>query len=183
MHRCWQRAALISGFTLFIVAPMRADDASKRVKLHEMFQLAHIDQTMTQAFQQQAQQLPKLMQSMFPGAKITPEQQKDVDAFMGKIMGMVQTEASWPKLEPQFTEIYATTYSESEIDGLIAFYKSPTGQEMVAKQPELLTKSQAVTQNIMVNLQPQMRDAVLQFAREMQAKYPNGAGAAAGAPQ
>lgn len=176
MHRLLQRTVLLTGFAMLAALPMRADDASKQAKLHEMFRLAHIDQAMTQAFEQQTQQLPKMMQAMFPGAKITPEQQKDIDAFSKKMLGIVQTEASWTKLEPQFTQIYASTYSEQEIDGLIAFYKSPVGQEMVAKQPELVNKSQGITQNMMVDLQPKMRDAVMQFAKEMQAKYPNGAG-------
>ncbi len=183
MRHVLSRAALLSTFTLLAVVPLHADDSSKREKLHEMFRLAHIDQAMTQTFQQQVQQLPRMMQAMFPGAKITPEQQKDMDAFMRKVLGIVQTEASWTKLEPQFTSIYASTYSEQEIDGLIAFYKSPVGQEMVAKQPELLNKSQAVTQSMMVDLQPKLRDAVMQFAKEMQAKYPNGVGGSAAAPK
>ena len=183
MHLPTSRAVLLAAMSLLPAAPLRADDTSKREKLHEMFRVAHIDQTMNQAFQQQVQQLPRMMQAMFPGAKITPEQQKDMDTFMQKIMGIVQTEANWTKLEPQFTTIYAYTYSEQEIDGLIAFYKSPVGQEMVAKQPELLTKSQGVTQSIMVDLQPKLRDAVMQFAKDMQAKYPNGVGGSAAAPK
>ena len=178
MRRSLQHIVLFTTFAVLCAMPMRADDASKQAKLHEMFRLAHIDQTMTQAFQQQARQLPKMMQAMFPGAKVSPEQQKDIDAFLQKMLGIVQTEANWTRLEPQFTQIYASTYSEQEIDGLISFYKSPVGQEMVAKQPELLAKSQTVTEAMMVNLQPKMRDAVMQFAKEMQAKYPNGAGAA-----
>lgn len=170
-----QHIAFATALTLAATLTAHADDASKREKIHEMFRLAHIDQTMTQAMAQQADQIPKLMHTMFPEAKATPEQQKDIDAFLQRVLAMVHESANWQKLEPQFTDIYASTYQESEIEGLIAFYKSPVGQEMVNKQPEILQKSQAVTQSMMVELQPKLREVVMQFAQDMQKKYPNGA--------
>lgn len=174
LFRDTHRLALVSALTLASTLTIHADEASKREKIHEMFRLSHVDQTMTQAMAQQAEQVPRFLHSMFPEAKISPEQQKDVDAFQVRVMAMVRESASWQKLEPGFTDIYASTYSEQEIDGLIAFYKSPVGQDMVNKQPEILTKSQAVTQSMMTDLQPKLREAVTQFAQDMQKKYPNG---------
>ncbi|WP_419805513.1 DUF2059 domain-containing protein [Terriglobus sp.] len=149
----------------------RADEASKREKLHEMFRLAHTDQTMTLMFAAQEKQMPQLLRKLMPAGTLTTAQQADLDAFVVKVHRIVQQAASWDKLEPQFTDIYASVYTEREIDGLIAFYKSPVGSEMVAKQPEIVDKSQAVTQALMTEVQPQVMQAAMEFAQQMQTKY------------
>ncbi|GAA3755383.1 DUF2059 domain-containing protein [Terriglobus aquaticus] len=166
-------AQWIAGLLLAAALPMatHADEASKRAKLHEMFQLAHIDQTMRIMFAAQEKQMPQLLRKLMPAGTLTAEQQADLDAFIVKVHGIVAQAATWEKLEPQFTDIYASVYSESEIDGLIAFYKSPVGAEMVAKQPEIVERSQAVTQSLMQTVQPQIMQAAMEFAQEMQSKY------------
>ena len=162
-----------AGLVLAAIVPMgaRADDASKREKLHEMFRLAHIDQTINLMFEQQKQQLPKIMQAILPGGTLTADEQNDLNAFIAKVQGIVQQQASWSKLEPQFTDIYASVYSEQEIDGMIAFYKSPVGQAMVAKQPEVVQRSTSVQQDLLKQIQPQLAQAMRDFVQQMQAKY------------
>ena len=176
------RAKWIAGLVVAAMLPMaaHADDASKRAKLHVMFQLAHIDRTMQAAFSVQEKQLPQLMRKLMPGQTLSPEQQADLDAFVVKVHGIVAQAASWDKLEPQFTDIYAAVYTEGEVDGLIAFYRSPVGAEMVARQPEILERSQAVTQSLITAVQPQVMQAAMEFAQQMQAKY--GAGKTSAAP-
>lgn len=152
-------------------AGAHADEASKRAKLHEMFRLAHIDQTMALMFAAQEKQMPQLLRKLMPAGQMTDAQQADLNAFVLKVHHIVEQAATWDKLEPQFTDIYASVYSEQEVDGLIAFYKSPVGSEMVAKQPQIVEKSQAVTQGLMTQVQPQVMQAAMEFAQQMQAKY------------
>lgn len=179
-----RRAKWIAALAVAAQLPMaaHADEASKRAKLHEMFQLAHIDRTMTTVFAVQEKQLPMLLRNMLPQGTLTAEQQADLDAFMSKIHGIVTQAASWDKLEPQFTDIYAAVYSEQEVDGLIAFYKSPVGAEMVAKQPEIVERSGVVTQSLMRTVQPQVMQAAMEFAQQMQSKYGSGKPAAPAKP-
>ena len=152
-------------------AGAHADEASKREKLHERFRLSHIDRTMALMFAAQEKQMPVLLRKLLPAGELTPAQQTDLDAFVLKVHRIVEQAASWDKLEPQFTDIYAAVYSEQEIDGLLAFYRSPVGAEMVAKQPEIVEKSQAVTQTLMPQVQPQVMQAAMEFAQQMQTKY------------
>ena len=163
----------IAGLVVAAMVPVgaHADEASKRTKLHEMFRLSRTDQTMAMMFAAQEKQMPQLLRRLMPAGQMTPAQEADLDAFVLKVHRIVAQAASWEKLEPQFTDIYATVYSEQEVDGLIAFYKSPVGAEMVAKQPEIVDKSQAVTQSLMAQVQPQIMQAAMEFAQQMQAKY------------
>lgn len=155
---------------LTTVLPTHADDASKRRKIVEMFTLLQIDKSIDQISAQQAATAKQLMKTMVPADSITPDMQKDLDAFLAKIVGITHEAVNWSRLEPQFVDLYASTYSEEEVDGILAFYRSPTGQTMIAKQPELLTKSQAISQAQLVAIQPKLREAIMQFAQEMMAK-------------
>jgi hypothetical protein len=78
------------------------------------------------------------------------------------LMTLIQDTFSWDKIQADMVKIYADTYSDEELDGLIAFYKSPAGQAYVKKTPVLMTKTMDVLQQRMVALQPQMQELMKQ---------------------
>jgi hypothetical protein len=68
--------------------------------------------------------------------------------------------------------LFADAYSEAELDDIIAFYKSPTGQAMVAKGPLLMTKASGIAQQrlaeVMPRLQELMRDSISNASQSAQ---------------
>ena len=66
----------------------------------------------------------------------------------------------WKKLEPVYVRIYQKSFSQEEVDGMIAFYKTPAGQAVIGKMP-------AVMQNTMDEMQ-QMMTPVMQKMQRMQ---------------
>jgi hypothetical protein len=67
----------------------------------------------------------------------------------------------WNKM---FAEVYAEVFTAEEIDGLIKFYKSPLGQKLLAKEPQLtkatMAKMQVEMAKIMPKLQANMAKAI-----------------------
>ena len=59
------------------------------------------------------------------------------DTVMPRVNAVIREELSWARLKPDFAAIYAETFSQHEIDGLIAFYQGPIGSALVAKMPQL----------------------------------------------
>lgn len=55
-----------------------------------------------------------------------------------------------PRLIDAQASLYASVYSLSELRGLVTFYRSPTGQAMIAKMPQLLQAASAQAQAILV---------------------------------
>ena len=151
--------------------PAHASDVTKHQKIEELFQLLQINRSIDQISAQQVVQAKQIMKTMIPAGSMTPDQQKDMDDFLAKILTITHEAVNWPKLEPQFVDLYAATYSEEEIDGILAFYRSPTGQVMIAKQPDLLAKSQTISQTQLLAIQPKLMQAVQQFAQEMVSKH------------
>lgn len=147
----------------------RADEASKRAKAEQLFTLLRMDTMMDQLMGGVKRQVQQITESM-PGAdQATPEQKKQIVDFQQRVMDVVNQKIGWKALEPDFITLYASTYTEEELDGIVAFYKSPVGQRMIEKTPELTAKSTQITQQKMSELQPQLSQMVQDFMKQMAA--------------
>lgn len=135
----------------------RADDASKTAKVKELFALMHIDHSLDRMRSAMAQQVQATAKNA-PGAEnLTPEKQKMQQEFIDNSMKVVDDNFSWAVLEPAYVKLYADTYTEAEIDGILAFYKSPSGQAMLAKTPQLSGGVMQIVHGRMDGFQPKMQ--------------------------
>lgn len=141
----------------------RADDASKTAKIHEFFKVAKMDQLSSQITQRMIDQTKSgaLQQSL--GVSVTADQQQKLDQFTQKLGKIISDTLNWNDLEPQYTKLYSDAYTEQQIDDLLAFYKSPTGQVMVEKLPTLMQQANAITQQRMAAAMPQIQELLRQF--------------------
>ena len=109
-------------------------------------------------------QMDNLMQQSIAqatkGQKIPPKVQKDIDQRRGEMIAMMKELLDWAKLEPMYVRIYQKTFSQQEVDGMIAFYKTPAGQAVIGKMP-------AVMQNTIEEMQ-QLMGPVMQKMQKMQ---------------
>ena len=135
-------------FLLPLASVARADEASKRVKVQELFTLLHVDQVPKQILGNLDRQMQGLSAHQF-GATPTADQKKEFTDFQGRVDGLVQQTIGWKVLEPDYLKLYSDTYTEPEIDSFLTFYKSPAGQTMLNKSPDVATKSSAITQQHM----------------------------------
>jgi hypothetical protein len=72
----------------------------------------------------------------------------------------VRDEFKWEKLKPMYIQAYRETFDQAEIDGLIAFYKTPVGQSYIKKTAVLSQKMKDATQAQLQSLLPRMREAL-----------------------
>jgi hypothetical protein len=158
------RSALLAGTLVLALTTARGDDASKMAKVHEFFRLAKLDQLSTQAMDQVMTQMNSGAMQQIAGTKLTEDDQKRLDEFSGKVRQLVNRAMGWQALEPQYAKLYADAYTEQQLDDLIAFYKSPTGQVMVAKTPMLMKESSAIAQQQMVTLIPEFQNLLKEYS-------------------
>ena len=153
----------------FALPQARADDASRKAKVQQLFTVMRLDHTMDQLLSSIHKQTDTFMRSMPGSDQMTPEQQKIVTEYQNKVSALVNSSMGWKSIEPDMVNLYASTYSEQEIDGLISFYKSPVGQIMLDKTPELNAKSVDLTKQRAQVLQPQLRELMQQFSTQFAA--------------
>lgn len=103
--------------------------------------------------------------------KLTFEQKAFVDSFLIKYKEIVRDELSWEKMLPLYVQVYRETFSEKELNELIAFYESPTGKMFVRKTPEILEKTSTVMQQKIVSILGRMDTMLEETIKETQTKH------------
>jgi hypothetical protein len=99
----------------------------------KLFADMHMDQMMDGMMRQMT---PMMMeQARKTNPNLTADQAKALgEAVTESVQGMMQ------KVEARMIPLYASTFSEKELQDLVNFYDGPTGQAMLAKMPVLMSK-------------------------------------------
>ena len=100
------------------------------------------------------------------GKELTAEQQRVLERAPQRMSVLMRTELSWAKLEPMQISIYRDSFEQSEIDGLIDFYRSRLGQTFVNKMPMATQKAITAMQNYMQKVMPKIQAAMQEVLME-----------------
>ena len=150
-------SVLLAGILLvFSPALARADEQSKNAKIEEMLQLTHAERMIAQVLDQ----MNNVITSQLAKTDVPAKDRQAQEEMQQKMMKMLANRLSWEKAKPAFIQIYAETFTESDIDGILAFYKSPAGQAMLDKMPQLVQKSMAVGQQLIGDTMPEIQRMV-----------------------
>ncbi|MDQ5980644.1 MAG: uncharacterized protein QG602_3621 [Verrucomicrobiota bacterium] len=91
-------------------------------------------------------------------ATATPEQIKQAEELQGKILDLSMSEAK--AMVGKMDAIYASVYSEAELKAMVAFFKSPEGLSMMAKQPQVMAQMMPLIQGMQQSLMPKIQKLV-----------------------
>jgi hypothetical protein len=154
MLKQWICAVLVVG--LMTVGVARADDVSRRAKAEELLNLMDMKKNTDQMFEMMRQSVSMQVKQASLAAGKPAAGVKASDESM-KIFDLVQGELSWEKMKDRYITLYAETFTEEDIQGIIDFYKSPAGVAFLAKQPELMKRTMALNQQLMAEIMPKMQ--------------------------
>jgi uncharacterized protein len=147
----------ISMMTLVMVgAYANAQEQSRKQLAEELMTLMNARQNIEQSFAMIKQMVTSEIQKMAPPIGQAPAQEK-LSAMMDKMMDLMAKEFSWDRLKDDYVDLYAEVYSEQELKDLIAFFKTPSGQALVKKQPELMQRSMEVNKKIISQVMPKIQ--------------------------
>lgn len=103
------------------------------------------------------------------GQQLNEKQQAAIATFQSKYVALMREELSWSKMEPLFIRIYRNSLSQEEIDGMIAFYKTPAGQAVVKKMPTLMQQIMAEMPAMIGPLMQKMQPLAQQLGADLKA--------------
>jgi len=139
------------------VSTVRADEASKAAKVEEFLKASHTEQTLTQAMAMMLNQAKSGMLQKMLDVTPTPEQTRANDELQDKLAAILTKALSWEKLKPAYVKLYASAYTEEELDGIVAFYKSPAGQALVSNSPLIMAKASEIVQQQLASAMPEIQ--------------------------
>jgi uncharacterized protein len=102
------------------------------------------------------------------GRSLTDEQKRILSEGQTRVSALVREQLAWTKIEPAIMSAYRDTFTQQEIDGMLRFYRSPAGQAMVAKMPEVMHKMMQQIQTQMQILGPKVAEMQRETAAELQ---------------
>lgn len=109
---------------------------------------------------QMEQVMRQAMAQAISGKKVSEEQKRVLEAAPKQFAAVMKDEMSWANLKTMYINIYQETFTQEEVDGLIAFYRSPAGAAFVDKMPLVMQKSTAAMQARLPQLMEKMKLAM-----------------------
>jgi uncharacterized protein len=163
-----KRLALVLCLIFSLPHTAHADEASRRAKAKEMITLLHMDRLMTQMMDSIMKQTSTMSKQM-AGSNATPADQAKIDEFQHKIFALLDSQLGWKALEPEYITIYANNFTDEELDGIIAFYKSPAGASLVEKLPALTAEGSKISQEKLAIVLPQLKQMIEDYSKTAKA--------------
>lgn len=103
------------------------------------------------------------------GHQIDGGAQKIIDVQTSKLNHVLMQQLDWKRLEPMYIDIYRKNFTQKEVDDMLAFYRSPSGQSMVAKLPAMMAQAMQMVQGMMSSLEPQIQTIMADTATSLSA--------------
>ena len=152
---------------------LRADDASKQAKVEEMLTLSKVDSISKQMLANVPDRVKQAAsRQMLVQTATTPEQKKITQWYLDQMGTIAQKGASWDAVHPKLVALYMQSFTEPELDGILAFYKTPSGKALIAKTPELSGKTIELLQSTVNGMEPDFKAATLAYETTMKNAAP-----------
>lgn len=135
--------------------------------VNELLDLSRMDKTLDQMMTQMDVGMKNGMQQGLRGRTLTPEQQAAAEKLTSEMAGIMKEELSMPKLKPLYLQVYRETFTQEEVEGLIAFYKSATGKAFVEKLPLVMQRAGALMQERMGPMMQKLSGMQNEFMRDL----------------
>ncbi len=137
-------------------APADTGDNARHAAAGKLLDLFNMDETYDQAMQQAM----NMAVGMIDNQDLEEAEKANARKAVEISMQLSMEKFSWDRMKNVFIDIYATVLDEEELEGLIAFYKSPIGQRFLQKQPQLSLATMGKMQEMMQEMMPALQKAV-----------------------
>ena len=138
---CMAVAAItFAGSAAWAAAPSDAaiDELLEAMRLRE--QTSSMLDAMNQEFAQNA--------SMFAQKSGTAENaavQQRMQAMQQQMGQILREEMAWEKVRPVYRQVYKESLTAEEVAGMLAFYRTPVGQSVLQKQPQITERAMQIS--------------------------------------
>ncbi|KRA40093.1 DUF2059 domain-containing protein [Pseudoxanthomonas sp. Root630] len=146
---------------VFGANPAPASEASVRALL----EVTKTREMLDQVYDQVDTMYADSMRQAF-GGTLTADQQARVDRLSTRMMALMKQELSWDVLAPMYMDIYRKSFSEGEVQEMLAFYRTPGGQAVINKMPLVMQHTMQAMQERMGALMPAMQQLLAEELKD-----------------
>jgi hypothetical protein len=153
---------------LVVLLPLSAFAGSEKEALsEEMMGMMQMDRMMSQM----KMQVERMIGQMNAQFSIPEHANSDYESFQKKVMDKAFKVMDLEGSRVEITKLFTELYTLEELKEIVALYKSPAGQAMLTKQPEVMQKAFSMSQEKMKALIPELQRMSVEFNEAMKEKY------------
>ena len=138
--------------------------------IREMFDVTGVRNLVDSSMPQIERVMRSSMKQALGGRELTAEEQKATDAMCTRMTAVVREQMKWETLEPIYIQIYQQSFTQEELEGILAFYKTPAGQALIKKMPVVMQNTMGAMQQMMGPMMGKMQSAVQETVKEIQSQ-------------
>jgi hypothetical protein len=158
------RLALVFALALCLPISARADEASRRAKAEEILTLLHMDRMSLQLMENIMRQTTAIT-AQKSGGSMTSATQAALADFQKQLLAVIEPQIGWKTIEPEYVKQYVDTFTDEELDAMLAYYKSPAGTAFLTKMPGIDKQVNLTVQSRVATLQPQLNQMLAAFEK------------------
>jgi len=137
--------------------------------IRKIFAVTHLSSILDTYMAQMKTSMRAGMQQATASKPLNDRQRQIMDDMGDKMVALVQEQLDWPDLEAQITQVYRESYTQKDVDAMLAFYRSPTGQKVIAKQPQVMQQMSQYAMSRMKDLLPKLQQLQRDTAAQLKA--------------
>lgn len=131
-----------------VLVPASAQPRSKQQKIERILELTNPDSVVTEV----VTQVDEMMRQIQPSP--TAQQKARRSEALDKIGKLAKQRIL--KMRPELVKAYSETFTDEEIDGMLAFYETPAGKATVTKIPAVNSRMSGLIQAEINSLGPEI---------------------------
>lgn len=159
-----------AAFAFLMMMSFLAHPADRQAKVGELMEaqglLAMMEEQMAAGREQMRVQSKQMLDQMMGGLKPPPEFQGRLRDVSEKFLKAIEPTVTPQDIVAQWSVAYGSQFTDQELDGLLAYYKSPLGRKDVAAAQRAMPALMAYVNQ---RTQPVIERATRQYAADIEA--------------
>jgi hypothetical protein len=141
MKRLTATLVLMIGATVASAAPASPES------VEDLLAITQMEAAVNGLYADVDKALDQQMTQIMSQARPSDAQREALEAMQRDIRAALKNELSWASLKPAYVQLYQESLTQEEVDGLLEFYRTPSGQALIHKMPVIMRKSLALSQD------------------------------------
>jgi len=161
-------AAILLILPAFVPSLGWCDEAGRSAKAEEFIRLTKADVAVKGFIKSNADQLKSDLVRRMLGVEVPSELRQEVIIYQDKAGRSLDEQVSWEKVHPLLVRLIADTFTEAELDDIVAFYNSAGGRAMIGKNGAILDGSVKIVTRLAEGAKPAVDLLLEDFKSEVQ---------------
>jgi len=134
------------------VADKAVGDGPTDASLEELFAVGKVEQLLGTLRVTFAASFRNGVEASLKGKNLSPQKRREIDDLLTGFDQELGRVLNWQTLRPIYVKVYRETFSQEEVDSMIAFYRSPGNRAMMDKMPAAMEKAQIAMKPLLQKL-------------------------------